>query len=151
MGSRVTVTLVYTAKPDLYVYTSTVPYGTGGFRLYLVHQQTGQRHYIASPSYGYGSSSTYVLVAGSDAVDAALVPGVYDLVYSRGHDDGSSSSWPSNSTRPTPLVPTSCTESIRSSIDGPMKTRTMPSNKLSASRHAARLRNVLIFSPLPIP
>ena len=58
----------------------TVPYGTGGFDLFFVARSTEQRHFVARPSYGYESSTTYRLTAGSDAVDAALVPGVYDVV-----------------------------------------------------------------------
>ncbi|HJL19134.1 MAG TPA: hypothetical protein RMH99_25950, partial [Sandaracinaceae bacterium LLY-WYZ-13_1] len=64
---------------------------TNGFSVFLVHRQTGQRHYVSSPQYtDFGTE----LVAGSDAVDAVLVPGVYDVVFSRGHNDGSLSFWP---------------------------------------------------------
>ena len=64
----------------------------GGFDLLLVNRETRQRHFIGRPS--YSSSGGRPLTAGSDVIDALLVPGVYDLVYDRGHDDGSSTIWP---------------------------------------------------------
>ncbi len=71
-----------------------VPYGQSGFALYLVHRETGQRHYVGGARYGYRSSTEYELIADTDLVDVALATGTYDLVYSRGHDDGSASVWP---------------------------------------------------------
>ena len=61
-----------------------------GFTLALISRRTGQRHYVAHVNY---SGSTSMLQAGTDRVDAVLLPGVYDLVYSRGHDDGSDTYW----------------------------------------------------------
>jgi len=70
-----------------------------GFDLFLVSRSTGQRHYLARPSY---TGSTSTLTAGTDAVSAVLVPGTYDLVYDRGHDDGSADYWSSVSRQSIP-------------------------------------------------
>ena len=66
----------------------------GDMELWLVNRETEQRHQIAHPRYSYMSPGTYELVAASDVVDAIVVPGTYDLVYDRGHDDGDENAWP---------------------------------------------------------
>jgi hypothetical protein len=71
---------------------STGALTTTGFELYLSNRESGQRHRIGDPHYAYIGSGGYEL---RDAtVDAAIVPGTYDLVYERGYWNGSSSSLP---------------------------------------------------------
>jgi hypothetical protein len=78
------------------------PSYSGGFDLLLLSRGTGQRHFIARTRYS-GSSS--ILTSGTDVIDAVLAPGVYDLVYDRNHDQGSTTYWPfvSQQTNPSEL------------------------------------------------
>jgi hypothetical protein len=75
----------------------TVPglaYGTAA--VWLVAQDTGVRHRIAQLSHTYSSSGNYRLQSGDGAIDARIVPGVYDLLYQRGdnvNSNGSGDRW----------------------------------------------------------
>ena len=71
----------------------------GGFSLMLISRDTAQRHFVAHVSY---SGSTSTLQAGTGVADAVLLPGTYDLVYERGHDDGSEAYWPYVSRQSSP-------------------------------------------------
>jgi hypothetical protein len=59
--------------------SSSVP-GYSSSAVYLVARDTGVRHLIAAPSYS-SSGSNYILVTNSDRIDASVVPGVYDLLF----------------------------------------------------------------------
>jgi hypothetical protein len=60
--------------------------------VYAVSRDTGTRHTLGYLRYNYRSGSPgYVLDSRDGAIDARLVPGTYDILYSRGYDYSSSS------------------------------------------------------------
>jgi len=64
----------------------------GDVDIYLVNRVTGSRQRIGGPRYSYASSS-YVLVAGTDAYATRIMPGVYDLLYRRGWNQAAGGNW----------------------------------------------------------
>src|SRR5687768_7157359 len=71
---------------------ATMPSGHGGgFTVYLYDRKTEQRHIITQPQYTNFSTE---LTPGSDVVAGLVVPGTYDLIFVRGHFQGSSSTLP---------------------------------------------------------
>jgi hypothetical protein len=98
--SRVTGEITVAGAPLPATVTSTYAYDG---ELYLVAQDTRLRHRVATIDYSYDTGSTYRLVAGTDRLSATLVPGVYDLVFQRARNTGSTYDYVSRTNALDPL------------------------------------------------